>query len=160
MKYQQTTAITPRDGEQAEQQDKLDLGQLNNHLGYFLRRSQVRVFQDFTATFKKIKLRPAQYSVLLVIDANPGKSQAMIGQSLNIERARLARLLHGLERRKWISRRPSGRDARSYSLVLTVQGARALMKIRFLAKEHEDRIAEQVGSKRRMQLMDLLRDFG
>ena len=80
MKYQQTTAITPRDGEQAAPQDKLDLGQLNNHLGYFLRRSQVRVFQDFTATFKKIKLRPAQYSVLLVIDANPGKSQAMIDQ--------------------------------------------------------------------------------
>ena len=59
-----------------------------------------------------------------------------------------------------VSRHPSGRDARSYSLVLTVEGERALMKFKVLTKEHEDRIAEQVGSKRRMQLMDLLRDFG
>ena len=71
MKDQQTTAITPRDGEQAVPQAKLDFGQLNNHLGYFLRRLQVRAFRTFTATFKKIKLRPAQYSVLLSLTPIP-----------------------------------------------------------------------------------------
>lgn len=149
----QNAASPPRPG-------KLDLGQLNHHLGYFLRRLQVSVFKDFIQTLAPMKLRPAQYSVLLVIEANPGRSQAAIGQTLNIERARLARLLHEIERRKWISRRASGSDARSHSLFLTSEGEIALARIKSLAKRHEDQVAKFVGSKRRMLLMDLLKPFG
>ena len=107
-----------------------------------------------------MKVRPAQYSVLLIIEANPGRSQAAIGQTLGIERARLARLLHELERRKWISRRASGSDARSHCLHLTADGEKALARIKSLAAQHEARLAEHVGTNRRTQLMDLLRDFG
>jgi len=138
----------------------LELGQLNNHLGYFLRRLQIWVFKDFIETLRVMKVRPAQYSVLLIIEANPGRTQAAIAQSLSIERARLARLLHELERRKWISRRASGRDARSHSLYLTRDGERALERIKVLARRHEAQLASYIGQKRRQQLMDLLRAFG
>ncbi len=107
-----------------------------------------------------MKLRPAQYSVLLIIEANPGRSQAAIGQTLGIERARLTRLLHELERRKWTSRRASGSDARSYCLHLTADGEKALVRIKSLTAQHEARLADHVGAQRHMQLMDLLRDFG
>ena len=70
--------------------EKLELGELNGHIGYFLRRLQVAVFKDFIRTLASMRLRPAQYSVMLVIEHNPGRSQAAIGQTLNIERARLA----------------------------------------------------------------------
>ena len=168
MKHRQSvaTAAKSRDGRHAtspartEKLGKLALGQLNNHLGYFLRRLQIWVFQDFIQTLGSMKLRPAQYSVLLIIEANPGRSQAAIAQTLGIERARLVRLLHELERRKWISRRASGSDARSHSLHLTADGEKALAKIKSLAEQHEAQLAEYVGPKRHMQLMDLLRDFG
>jgi len=140
--------------------EKLAFGRLNNHLGFFLRRLQVWVFQDFIQILATMKVRPAQYSVLLIIEANPGRSQAAIGQTLGIERARLARLLHELERRKWISRRASGSDARSHCLHLTADGEKALARIKSLAAQHEARLAEHVGANRRTQLMDLLRDFG
>ena len=140
--------------------EKLSLGQLNHHLGFFLRRLQIWVFQDFIQTLAPMKVRTAQYSVLLIIEANPGRSQAAIGQTLGIERARLARLLHELERRKWISRHASGSDARKHSLHLTAEGEKALAKIKNLAEQHEVQLAERVGSKRHTQLMDLLRDFG
>jgi DNA-binding MarR family transcriptional regulator len=140
--------------------EKLAFGQLNHHLGFFLRRLQIWVFQDFIQTLAPMKVRPAQYSVLLIIEANPGRSQAAIGQTLGIERARLARLLHELERRKWVSRRASGSDARSHSLHLTADGEKVLAKIKSLAEQHEAQLAEHVGAKRRQQLMDLLRDFG
>src|SRR5450759_1249649 len=106
--------------------ESLALGELNHRLGYFLRRLQIWVFQDFIQTLGKMKVRPAQYSVLLIIEANPGRSQAAIGQTLGIERARLARLLHELERRKWINRRASGSDARSHCLHLTAEGEKVL----------------------------------
>lgn len=138
----------------------LSIGHLENHLGYFLRRLQIWVFQDFIQTLRRMKVRPAQYSVLLVIEANPGRSQAAVGQTLNIERARLARLLHELERRKWLSRRASASDARSHSLYLTKDGEKALTRIKSLAKEHEAQLASFIGHRRRQQLLELLREFG
>jgi len=140
--------------------EKLSLGQLDHHLGYFLRRLQIRVFQDFIQTLGPMNVRPAQYSVLLIIAANPGRSQAAVGQTLSIERARLARMLHELERRKWVARRANGSDARSHSLHLTADGEKALVKIKNLAEEHEARLTSHIGSKRRAQLMDMLREFG
>lgn len=138
--------------------DRLDLGELNGHIGYFLRRLQVAVFKDFIRTLATMRVRPAQYSVLLVIENNPGRSQAAIGQTLNIERARLARLLHELERRKWIQRRVG--DGRSHSLFLTGEGTKALARIKVLAQRHEGQITTFVGARRRALLMDLLKDFG
>jgi DNA-binding MarR family transcriptional regulator len=140
------------------QTEMLQLGALTGHLGYFLRRLQIAVFKDFIRTLAPMNLRPAQYSVLVVIAANPGRSQAAIGQALNIERARLARLLHELERRRWIERRAS--DGRSHSLFLTSEGEKALIRIRGLAKRHEAQMAAFVEPRRRVLLIDLLKDFG
>jgi DNA-binding MarR family transcriptional regulator len=147
-------AITP------EQADRLELGKLNGHLGYFLRRLQIAVFKDFIRTLAPMDVRPAQYSVLLLIEANPGRSQAAIGQALDIERARLARLLHVLEGRGWIERRAADGDGRSHSLFLTRDGEKALVRIRNLAAQHEAWLVERLGSKRHRTLMDLLQEFG
>jgi len=144
----------------ASQMDGLQLGALNRHLGYFLRRLQVAVFKDFIRTLAPMDVRPAQYSVLLLVEANPGRSQAAIGHALHIERARLARMLHVLEQRKWIERHPADGDGRSHSLFLTREGGKALARIKELAARHESQTAELVGRKRRMVLMDLLREFG
>jgi DNA-binding MarR family transcriptional regulator len=154
---QSSTRLTAASRNQA---DKLSLGALNGHLGYFLRRLQVAVFKDFIRTLAPMKVRPAQYSVLLLMEANPGRSQAAIGQALAIERARLARLLHVLERRRWIERRASTGDGRSHSLFLTREGEKALVRIKSLTARHEAWLTDFVGSRRRTVLMDLLKDFG
>ncbi len=139
---------------------KLDFAELNDHIGYFLRRLQVAVFSNFIRTLAPLDVRPAQYSVLVLIGANPGRSQSAIGQALNIERARLARMLHELEGRKWVERRAAPDDRRSHSLHLTETGAKALARVRSLAARHEDRMVELIGRDRRLHLLDLLRDFG
>jgi len=138
----------------------LQLGPLNGHLGYFVRRLQVMIFKDFIRALAPMKVRPAQFSVLVLIGENPGHSQAAIGEALNIERARLARLLHELERRKWVQRRPAAGDGRRHSLFLTGEGEKALARIQELAAAHEAELARRIGQKRRIMLMDLLRDFG
>jgi DNA-binding MarR family transcriptional regulator len=142
------------------QSQALEFAELNEHIGYFLRRLQVAVFSNFIKTLEPMDVRPAQYSVLVLIAANPGRSQSAIGQALNIERARLARMLHELERRKWIERRAAPDDGRSHSLYLTDAGAKALARIRSLAACHEERMVELIGPERRQQLLDLLREFG
>src|SRR5262245_32341034 len=97
-------------------QKSLDLDALNGHFGYFIRRLQVWVFQDFIRTLAPIDLRPAQYSVLIVIAANPGLSQSDLADTLGIERARLVRLLDRLDKRGLTRRLPSRTDRRSHAL--------------------------------------------
>jgi DNA-binding MarR family transcriptional regulator len=144
----------PRPGTQSA-----DPGRLVEHLGYFVRRAQLWIFQDFIRTLAKVDIRPAQYSVLLVIEANPGLSQSTLSQTLGIERARLVRLLDGLEARRFVQRRRSRSDRRSHILALTPQGRSALGQMKVMADEHEQRLAQKVGIKGRKTLLRLLSVF-
>jgi DNA-binding MarR family transcriptional regulator len=137
----------------------LELGVLNGHLGYFLRRIQVWVFQDFLQTLAPVKIRPAQYSVLAVIEANPGSSQSDVADFLGIERARLARMLDRLDKRGFTERRASPRDRRSHALFLTREGQRALKQIKALAARHEAHLAAKLGPDNRQTMIELLRGF-
>lgn len=138
---------------------RLDLGDLNAHLGYFLRRTQVWVFQDFIRTLSSIEIRPAQYSVLVVIGANPGLSQADVAALLGIERARLVRLLDRLEKRGLTQRMASPVDRRSHALKLTATGRNMLRRARTLAAIHETRLIERLGPADHKMMMEALRDF-
>lgn len=144
----------------AQRREPLSLGVLEAHLGYFLRRVQVWVFQDFLRTLSRHDVRPAQYSVLAVIEANPGLSQSDLADLLGIERARLARMLDRLEKRGLAERRPSPRDRRSHALYLSREGQKALKRIKVLAGQHEANLAEKLGPEKRRLMIELLRDFG
>jgi DNA-binding MarR family transcriptional regulator len=131
---------------------------LNDHLGYFVRRFQIAIFQDFIRTLAPADIRPAQYSVLVTIGANPGLSQADLGDALGIERARLVRVLDRLEKRGLTQRLPSAADRRSHALHLTAYGERFLEKVKALAARHEERLAKMLGPERRRMLIAALRD--
>ena len=65
----------------------LDQRAMQQVIGYRLRRAQLSVFQKFLAFFDEFKLRPAEYSVLVLIDDNPGRKQTEIAEVLGIKRA-------------------------------------------------------------------------
>ncbi|MGB7258961.1 MAG: MarR family winged helix-turn-helix transcriptional regulator [Pseudolabrys sp.] len=137
----------------------VDFGVLDDHLGYFIRRLQVWVFQDFIRALASVGIRPAQYSVLVVIGANPGLSQADLAQTLGIERARLVRLLHRLQRRGLTERRAAPNDRRSHALFLTREGQAVLKKSKMLAARHEARLAASLGPEHRSLMLAVLRDW-
>jgi len=157
---------TPRNGpasaaprRKSARGSRLGLGELENHLGYFLRRAQVAVFQDFIRTLAGIDISPAQYSVLVVIGANRGPSQADVADFLAIERARLVRMLDHLERRGLVQRMPSANDRRSHALQLTAAGQKTLRRARALAGTHEARLTGRLGAAHHKLLLEALRDF-
>jgi DNA-binding MarR family transcriptional regulator len=106
-----------------------------------------------------VDVRPAQYSVLSVVEANPGQSQSDVAEFLGIERARFVRLLDRLEKRGLIERRSSPNDRRSHALHLTREGQRALKRIKLLAAEHEAQLAAKLGPEKRKILIEMLREF-
>ncbi|HVV60612.1 MAG TPA: MarR family transcriptional regulator [Pseudolabrys sp.] len=137
----------------------VDFGVLDGHLGYFVRRLQVWVFQDFIRSLASVGIRPAQYSVLVVIGANPGLSQSDLAHALGIERARLARLLHRLQRRGLTERRDAPGDRRSHALFLTREGQATLKKSKALAARHETHLAKCIGPEHRALMLAILRDW-
>jgi DNA-binding MarR family transcriptional regulator len=137
----------------------IDLGVLNERLGYFVRRLQVSIFQDFIRRLASIDISPAQFSVLVVISANSGLSQTELAATLGIERARLVRLLHGLESRGLTQRLPSSADGRRHALRLTREGQKVLAGAKALAEEHEAALKEKLGPEVYRRLLETLREL-
>jgi DNA-binding MarR family transcriptional regulator len=140
-------------------QPEIGLGKLHAHLGYFVRRMQVWVFQDFIRRLSSIDISPAQFSVLVVISANAGLSQSELAATLGIERARLVRLLHRLERRGLTQRLPSSADGRRHALRLTRNGQKLLTRAKALAAQHETALKEKFGPDRYRVVLEALREF-
>jgi DNA-binding MarR family transcriptional regulator len=156
-----TNAVSFRRGSSARRNERpaVALNALDGHLGYFVRRLQVWIFQDFIRTLAGVDLSPAQFSVLVVISANRGLSQAELGATLAIERARLARVLHRLQARSLVQRLRSSADGRRHALQLTAQGRTLLARAKALAARHERRLVGRLGPEQHKILLQTLRDF-
>jgi DNA-binding MarR family transcriptional regulator len=139
----------PRDGAP-------DLSQLPEHIGYVVRRAQLAIFKDFIQTLAGVDIRPAQYSVLLVIAGNPGLTQAELGRALAIKRANLVGMLNELERRNLARRVAAPGDRRSHALFLTDNGRAMLARFRRLAMLHEKRATRTLGPGEKDILLELL----
>ena len=70
----------------ADENAALQLGELSDLLGYSLKRAQLKVFEDFLRCVAPLQLTPAQFSVLLLLDRNPGRNQTEIANTLGILR--------------------------------------------------------------------------
>ncbi len=126
-------------------------------IGYKLRRAQLLVFQDFLHTFARMKLRPAEFSVLAMIARTPGLKQTEIAEALGIKRANFVALMDGLEARGLADRRKGDIDRRSHSLHLTPEGERFVRKMIATWNEHENRMIERLGGPEdRDRLIELL----
>lgn len=126
-------------------------------IGYRLRRAQLNVFQTFLSVFDALKLRPAEYSVLVLIADNPGRKQTEIAEVLGIKRANFVTLVHGLEDRALVERVPSAEDKRANALHLTPQGEAFLAEARRVHEELEaEMVARLGGPAARDQLLAML----
>jgi DNA-binding MarR family transcriptional regulator len=85
---------------------------------------------------------PVQYSILTVAAVQPGLDQAALANEVGVDRATVADVLARLERRGFVRRRRSTRDARLKLVHATVAGRRLLSCMDRHAKEaHERTIA-------------------
>jgi DNA-binding MarR family transcriptional regulator len=155
----QTAALRETRSPRRHSRPAIDLGVLDERLGYFVRRLQVWVFQDFIRRLSSIDVSPAQFSVLVVISANRGLSQSELAATLGIERARLVRLLHRLEARGLTQRLPSSADGRRHALQLTREGQKVLAHATALAEQHEAALRHKLGPERYQALLEMLREF-
>ena len=135
----------------------LQMGELSELLGYSLKRAQLRIFEDFVRCVAPLQLTPAQFSVLLLLDHNPGRNQTEIAATLGILRPNFVAMLDGLESRDLCARMRSTNDRRSHNLVLTDKGRAVLARAKKLvSSKHEARLNELLGPANRATLLSML----
>src|SRR5580692_1971292 len=159
-----TVSRTATDGAKAQRSPRkesedagLDLGELSEMLGYPLKRAQLKIFDDFLRCMAPLQLTPAQFSVLLLLERNPGRNQTEIASTLGILRPNFVAMLDGLESRDLCARIRSANDRRSHNLVLTDKGRAVLARAKKLvAAKHEARFNELLGPVNRAALLTML----
>ena len=149
--------VSKETSEGTGEQDMLQLGELSDLLGYVLKRAQLKVFEDFLRCVEPLRLTPAQFSVLILLEKNPGRNQTEIASTLGILRPNFVAMLDGLESRDLCTRMRSTNDRRSHILVLTDKGRAVLQRAKKLvASKHEARLNEVLGPSNRAALLSML----
>ena len=144
-----TTASTRKPG--------LDISAMDQVIGYRLRRAQHYIFQQFNARFAAFGLRPSEYSILVLIEANPGRKQAEIASVLGIKRANFVAEIKTLDQRGLTERRAAPGDRRSSALYLTEKGEAFVAEIKRTQTEFDQHCIEKLGGvEARDNLMQLL----
>ena len=141
----------------ATESTALQMGELSELLGYSLKRAQLKIFEDFLRCMAPLQLTPAQFSVLLLLERNPGRNQTEIASTLGILRPNFVSMLDGLESRGLCERVRSASDRRSHILLLTDKGRAVLARAKKLvASKHEARLNELLGPENRLALLEML----
>ena len=135
----------------------LNVGILPNLLGFNLRRAHMALWRDFNRTVGTGVVRPGIFSMLVLIDENPGIAQIELAAQLAIDKATLVGLIRLLQRLGWIERRPSRADRRRQDIFLTAQGRPQLATLRRQMRQHETRFTNLFSRRELVQFFEFLR---
>jgi len=130
----------------------IDFGLLSERLGYVLRRAQIGVFRDFFAAFAPFDIKPGQYSILTIIERNPGLKQTQVCDALGIKRTNFVAMIDELEARGLVKRDEVPTDRRSHALVLTPAGEALMPKLHETSAAHEQRLIAALGQSRHAEM--------
>ena len=132
---------------------------LDEQIGFQLRLAQLAVFNDIIESLKSLDLRPADLSALLLIDANPGLRQHVIGDVLKIARPNIVSLIDSLAKRGLVERVIDSKDRRANQLVLTEAGKSLLEKGVEVQEMHRTRMLTALEGIDIAMFMDGLRQL-
>ncbi len=157
---QNTTSIGPTAQRRAARSARaIDLGPLPRLSGFVLRLAQLAVFADFIDACGRLDIRPGQYSVLTLIEHNPGINQTELSGALAIKRANLVGMINEMEARGLAERRRAAGDQRTFGMFLTDRGIGLMKDLHATVREHERRVTKRLGKSGRDQLFALLSTF-
>jgi DNA-binding MarR family transcriptional regulator len=135
----------------------VDLGPLEDWIGFHLRLAQSASFQAFAREARGIDLSPGRFATLMIIGRNPGISQTALSRANARDKSSLTPVLEDLERRKLIRRVRPKDDRRSYRLMLTPAGERLLQDLTQCAERHDRNLDQIIGPRDRARFLKVLK---
>jgi len=134
----------------------IDYGDLEDYYGYALRRAQVAAFEAFFLATAGAGITPPRFTALVVLEANPGIAQSLLGRTLGTARSGAMLLTDWLVDRGLAERRHREHDGRVWGLYLTPRGAAMLARLRRRLRLREKAFISRLSAAERAELKRLL----
>ena len=110
----------------------------------------------FARNMKPLGLKVVDFSILMLVAANPEVNQKQIGQALDISAPNLAVTLDRMALRGWVQRVRSERDRRAQHIHLTAKGRDVVERAGKNAATREDAPLRMLSAAERALLIELL----
>jgi len=134
----------------------LEYDVLDDLLGYSLRRAQVAMFMAFHDATRGMAITPPRFTALVVIGANPGLSQTVLGNVLGIARSGAMLLTNWFEAQGLVERRHRPDDGRVWGLYLTPRGEAMVQKMKRRVVASDRKRAAVLSPRERRELKRIL----
>jgi DNA-binding MarR family transcriptional regulator len=144
-----TTDKKPRDGE-------LDQSRLTHLLGYASSRAAITMRKVFARHFDPLDLKVVEFSILMLVAANPEVNQKQLGQALDVSAPNMAVMLDRMVERGWVERVRGTRDRRSMHIHLTAAGRELVQRAEKIAATMEAPALRMLSAAERALLIELL----
>jgi DNA-binding MarR family transcriptional regulator len=115
------------------------------------------LWRDFNRTVGSGIVRPGIFSLMVLMDENPGIAQIELATQLAIDKATVVGLIRRLQREGWVESRQSPTDRRRQDLYLTPAGRQELSILRRDMLEHEARFTALFTRQELTQFVEFLR---
>lgn len=134
------------------------LGRMQYVPGFLVRRLSKQFVMTWDSVFAgfDIQITPVQAGILVLIDENPGISQAEVAHILDVEGPTLVKSISKLLEAGLITKKERPSDRRSYSLHLSQNTKPALQEIEVRLKRHDDKVLAALSEKERKVFIALL----
>ncbi|HEX6268265.1 MAG TPA: MarR family transcriptional regulator [Burkholderiales bacterium] len=129
---------------------------LDELLGFSLRRAQLAMFRAFHEATRGVDITPPRFTALVIIGANPGLSQSVLGRVLGIARSGAMLLTDWLETRGLVERKRRPHDGRAWGLYLTRRGEQHVARMKARVAQSDLRRARALSGRERRELLRLL----
>ncbi|AUH32653.1 MarR family winged helix-turn-helix transcriptional regulator [Paracoccus tegillarcae] len=137
----------------------IDLGDLTGSLGFLLRLAQIEAFEMFYEGLEDARIKPGEFTVIYVIQRNPGIRQGILAERLSIKRAHMTKLIRRFEVQKVVARHVPDDDRRAVELTLTPTGEALVARHTDAVLAQAGRESDRLAPDEARQLIALLRKF-
>lgn len=141
---------------QTEDDALVETPDLEEFIGYNLKRAYVIVQTDFRRALGEDGFAPRVFSALSLVVQYPNVTQSGLARMLGIERSGLVAIVDELEGRGLLKRTHVPGDRRVQALVPTDKGRKAYLEARAAVRAHEDRLLSNLSDAEKATLLALL----
>lgn len=134
-----------------------EVSDLEELVGYNLKRAYMIIQTDFRETLGEDGLSPRMFSALSLTVRYPDITQSALAKLLGIERSGLVAIVDALEARGFLTRSAVPGDRRIQALVPTSAGIKAYGEAIDAVKAHEDRLFSDLTDTEKNMLLSLLK---
>ncbi len=135
---------------------ELDQSRLMHLVGYAASRASIELKKTFARHLGPLELKAVEFSVLVLVAANPQVNQKQLGQALDVSAPNLAVTLDRMVERGWVERVRSTTDRRAQHVHLTPRGRELTQQAEKIAATMENAALRVLSPAERALLIELL----